>query len=212
MKLYGFFRSATSHRTRIVLNLKNVQYQQHFISLAKYEHHQPSYQLINPQGFVPVLVTDAGTLTQSPAIIEWLEEQYPVPALLPIDAFERARVRAMAALLSCDIHPLNNKRVLDYLRKNHQSNEAEIEAWCQTWIKSGFSALETLLASDHKRTLFCYGDHPTIADAYLIPQVYSARRFNADLSIYPNIMQIYHHCMTLDAFKTADPENQPDAF
>lgn len=211
MKLYGFFRSGTSHRTRIVLNLKGLEYENHFISLAKNEHHQPSYKAINPQGFVPVLETDVGTLTQSPAMIEWLEEQYPEPALLPADALGRAKVRAMAALVGCDIHPLNNKRVLEYLRHNLRLDETQVLVWCGQWIHSGFEALEQILASNTNRGKFCYGDQPSIADAYLVPQVDSALRFKVDLSLYPNISKIYQHCMTLDAFKKAAPEQQPDA-
>lgn len=211
MKLYGFFRSGTSHRTRIVLNLKGLDYDTNFVSLAKNEHHQSSFKAINPQGFVPVLETELGNLTQSPAIIEWLEERYPEPALLPADALGKAKVRAIAALIGCDIHPLNNKRVLEYLRQDLAQDEAEVLAWCAKWIHSGFEALETILANDSNRTKFCYGDQPTIADAYLIPQVDSARRFNVDLSLYPRIAEIYQHCMTLEAFKRAAPEQQADA-
>ena len=212
MKLYGFFRSGTSHRTRIVLNLKGLDYDTNFVSLAKNEHHQPSFKVINPQGFVPVLETEQDKLTQSPAIIEWLEEQYPKPALLPSDALGKAKVRAIAALVGCDIHPLNNKRVLEYLRNDLSLNEEQVLAWCRQWIRSGFEALEQLLVSNPSRGKFCYGNQPTLADAYLIPQVDSARRFKVDLSLYPRIAEIYEHCMTLDAFKKAAPEQQPDAF
>lgn len=210
MKLYSFFRSGTSHRTRIVLNLKGLDYATSFVSLAKNEHQQPSYTAINPQGFVPVLETEFGNLSQSPAIIEWLEEQYPEPALLPRDALGKEKVRAMAALVGCDIHPLNNKRVLEYLRHDLGLNEIQVLAWCAQWIHSGFQALEQILSRDLKRGKFCYGHQPTIADAYLIPQVDSARRFQVDMSMYPNINEIYQHCMTLDAFKQAAPEQQLD--
>ena len=211
MKLYSFFRSGTSHRTRIVLNLKGLDYATSFVSLAKNEHQQPSYTAINPQGFVPVLETEYGNLAQSPAIIEWLEEQYPEPALLPTDALGKEKVRAMAALVGCDIHPLNNKRVLEYLRHDLGLNETQVLAWCGQWIHSGFQALEQILSRDLERGKFCYGHQPTIADAYLIPQVDSARRFQVDMSMYPNINEIYQHCMTLDAFKQAAPEQQLDA-
>ncbi|NNP69433.1 maleylacetoacetate isomerase [Acinetobacter sp. Ac_5812] len=211
MKLYGFFRSGTSHRTRIVLNLKGLDYETSYVSLAKNEHHQAAFQRLNPQGFVPVLETEAGTLLQSPAIIEWLEQQYPEPALLPADALGKEKVRAIAALIGCDIHPLNNKRVLEYLRQLGL-DQNQINAWCAKWIQDGFSALEHLLAEDSTREKFCYGQQVSIADAYLIPQVVSAQRFQVELSAYPQINEIYQHCMTLDAFQKAAPEQQADAF
>ncbi|QHH93450.1 maleylacetoacetate isomerase [Acinetobacter gyllenbergii] len=211
MKLYGFFRSGTSHRTRIVLNLKGLDYEASYVSLAKNEHHQAAFQRLSPQGFVPVLETEAGRLLQSPAIIEWLEQQYPEPALLPADALGKERVRAIAALIGCDIHPLNNKRVLEYLRQLGL-DQNQINAWCAKWIQDGFSALEHLLAEDLTREKFCYGKQVSIADAYLIPQVVSAQRFQVDLSAYPLINEIYQHCMTLDAFQKAAPEQQADAF
>ncbi|NNP75005.1 maleylacetoacetate isomerase [Acinetobacter sp. Ac_3412] len=211
MKLYGFFRSGTSHRTRIVLNLKGLDYEASYVSLAKNEHHQAAFQRLNPQGFVPVLETEAGMLLQSPAIIEWLEQQYPEPALLPADALGREKVRAIAALIGCDIHPLNNKRVLEYLRQLGL-DQNQINAWCAKWIQDGFSALEHILAEDPTREKFCYGKQVSIADAYLIPQVVSAERFQVDLSAYPQINEIYQHCMTLDAFQKAAPEQQADAF
>lgn len=211
MKLYGFFRSGTSHRTRIVLNLKGLDYEMSYVSLAKNEHHQAAFQRLNPQGLVPVLETEAGMLLQSPAIIEWLEQQYPEPALLPADALGKEKVRAIAALIGCDIHPLNNKRVLEYLRQLGL-DQNQINAWCAKWIQDGFSALEHILAEDPTREKFCYGKQVSIADAYLIPQVVSAQRFQVDLSAYPQINEIYQHCMTLDAFQKAAPEQQADAF
>ena len=211
MKLYGFFRSGTSHRTRIVLNLKGLDYEASYVSLAKNEHHQAAFQRLNPQGFVPVLEMEAGMLLQSPAIIEWLEQQYPEPALLPADALGKEKVRAIAALIGCDIHPLNNKRVLEYLRQLGL-DQNQINAWCAKWIQDGFSALEHILAEDPTREKFCYGKQVSIADAYLIPQVVSAQRFQVDLSAYPQINEIYQHCMTLDAFQKAAPEQQADAF
>lgn len=211
MKLYGFFRSGTSHRLRIAFNLKQLSYEQVAVSLAKNQHHQADFIKLNPQGLVPVLETEYGNLTQSPAIIEWLEEQYPEPALLPKDALGREKVRALAALIGCDIHPLNNKRVLEHLRQNLGLDETQINAWCAKWIQDGFAALEQLLQQDPAREKFCYGKQPTIADAYLIPQVVSAERFKVDLSAYPNINEIYQHCMTLEAFQKAAPEQQADA-
>ncbi|MCH7395828.1 maleylacetoacetate isomerase [Acinetobacter dispersus] len=211
MKLYSFFRSGTSHRTRIVLNLKGLDYEASYVSLAKNEHHQADFQRLNPQGFVPVLETEMGTLLQSPAIIEWLEAEYPKPALLPEDSLGKEKVRAIAALIGCDIHPLNNKRVLEYLRQIGL-DDAQINTWCAKWIQDGFSALEQILQQDSDREKFCYGEQVSIADAYLIPQVVSAQRFKVDLSAYPKINEIYQHCMTLEAFQKAAPEQQVDAF
>ncbi|KHF75489.1 Maleylacetoacetate isomerase [Acinetobacter sp. neg1] len=211
MKLYSFFRSGTSHRTRIILNLKGLNYEMEYVSLAKNEHHQSEFKALNPQGFVPVLDTGSERLLQSPAIIEWLEEQYPEPALLPKDALAKEKVRAIAALIGCDIHPLNNKRVLEHLRQLGL-DESQVNAWCTRWIQDGFAALEHILEQDQNRGKFCYGNQPTIADAYLVPQVVSAQRFNLDLSAYPLIHEVYQHCMTLEAFQKAAPEQQADAF
>lgn len=211
MKLYSFFRSGTSHRTRIILNLKGLNYEMEYVSLAKNEHHQSEFKALNPQGFVPVLDTGSERLLQSPAIIEWLEEQYPEPALLPKDALAKEKVRAIAALIGCDIHPLNNKRVLEHLRQLGL-DESQVNAWCTRWIQDGFAALEHILEQDQNRGKFCYGKQVSIADAYLIPQVVSAQRFNLDLSAYPLIHEVYQHCMTLEAFQKAAPEQQADAF
>lgn len=211
MKMYGFFRSGTSHRTRIVLNLKQIDYELLPISLMKNEHKQASFKAINPQGFVPVLAINDQLLIQSPAIIEWLEESHPEHPLLPSDALGRAKVRALAAVVGCDIHPINNKRILDYLRQVLKLDDQQVEQWCRHWIDEGFSALETLLAADENRGDFCYGQQPTLADAYLIPQVDSSKRFHVDLSKYPNIQRIYDACMALPAFQTAAPMKQPDA-
>lgn len=210
MKLYGFFRSGTSHRLRIALNLKGLSYEQVSVSLAKNQHHQADFKALNPQGLVPVLETEQGLLTQSPAIIEWLEEVYPDVALLPKSPFEKAKVRALAAIVGCDIHPINNKRVLEYLRNNLEQDETQVLAWCGEWISKGFDALEKLLQQDTTRENFCYGSTATLADVYLIPQVYSAKRFKVDLTPYPTIVSIYEHCMQLDAFQKADPAQQPD--
>lgn len=211
MKLYNFFRSGTSHRTRIVMNLKGLDYDYIAVSLAKEEHLQPAFKALNPQGFVPVLEADGQLLFQSPAIIEWLEERYPDPALLPKDPFERAHVRALAAMVGCDIHPINNRRILQYLRHELHQDEAAVLKWCNEWITEGFSALEQLLSEDSRRQGFCFGDKPTIADAYLIPQIESAKRFEVDLTPYPLIREVEATCMQLPAFIKAAPMNQPDA-
>jgi maleylpyruvate isomerase len=150
-------------------------------------------------------------LIQSPAIIEWLEEKHPTPALLPAGADDRTRVRALAAMVGCDIHPLNNRRVLQTLRKQFGANEDAINAWCATWISAGFDAYEALIAADTQRGRFSFGDAPTLADVYLIPQVESARRFNVDLTKWPHIMAVEKACMALEAFQQAAPGLQPDA-
>lgn len=211
MKLYNFFRSGTSHRLRIALNLKGIAYDYVAVDLRTEEHLGAAFRTLNPQGLVPAIVEGDLTLIQSPAIIEWLEERYPNPALLPADADERARVRALAAIVGCDIHPINNRRVLEYLKKTLGCDEAAVQAWCATWISAGFDALEALLASDKARGAFCVGAAPTLADVYLVPQVESARRFKVDLDAYPNIVAVDRACAELDAFRLAAPAVQPDA-
>ena len=211
MKLYNFFRSGTSHRLRIALNLKGLTAEYVAVDLRTEEHLGAVFKALNPQGLVPALVVDEAVLIQSPAIIEWLEERYPTPALLPANPQDRARVRALAAIVGCDIHPINNRRVLEYLRKTLGCDEAAVLAWCATWINEGFAALEALLAADTQRGQFCFGHTPTLADAYLVPQVESARRFKVDLTPYPNIVAIDRTCAELDAFRRAAPGVQPDA-
>lgn len=210
MTLYGYFRSSTSYRTRIAMNLKGLDYDYIAVNLAQDEQLKSEFLSLNPQGLVPVLQADDLLLFQSPAILEWLEEVYPKNPLLPKDAAGRMQVRALSAMIGCDIHPLNNRRVLQYLR-NELSVEAEVIKWCNRWISEGFAALEKRLVADKTRGKFCYGDSPTFADCYLIPQVSSARRFEVDLNPYPNIVQIDAHCRTLKAFADADPMQQPDA-
>lgn len=171
----------------------------------------PLFKAINPQGFVPALDIGGEVLTQSPAIIEWLEETYPTPALLLHQTQSRAYVRALAAVVGCDIHPINNRRILEYLRKNLNLSEEQINVWCSNWIVDGFNAYEALLNKDKNRLNFSYGDTPTLADVYLIPQIESARRFKVDLSQWPLIASIETACMQLDAFKDAAPMQQLDA-
>ena len=211
LQLHNFFRSGSSHRLRIALNLKGLDYQYVAVSLGKQEHLSAAYKALNPQGLVPTLVDGDSVLTQSPAIIEWLEERHPSPALLPASPEDRARVRALAALVGCDIHPINNRRVLEYLRNVLGCDDAAVNAWCATWISSGFEALEALLVADKNRGDFCFGNMPSLADVYLVPQVESARRFKVDLSPYPAIVAIDQACARLDAFQKAAPSNQPDA-
>lgn len=211
MTLYGYFRSSTSYRTRIAMNLKGLDYDNITVNLAQDEQLDGAFKAINPQGLVPVLQADDLWLYQSPAILEWLEEVYPKSPLLPKDAAGRMQVRAISAMIGCDMHPINNRRILQYLRNELSVEEKEVIAWCQRWMSEGFAALEKRLAADKMRGSFCYGDSPTFADCYLIPQVSSARRFKVDLSAYPNIVAIDTHCRTLQAFADADPMRQPDA-
>ena len=211
MQLHNFFRSGTSHRLRIALNLKGLHYDYVAVDLRKNAHQSAAFKALNPQGLVPALVDADLVLTQSVAIIEWLEERYPTPALLPVDVNDRARVRALAAIVGCDIHPVNNKRILDTLRASFNADDTAVNAWCATWISTGFAALETLLQADASRGAFCFGNAPTIADVYLIPQVESARRFKVDLTQYPAIVAIDRACAQLPAFARAAPAAQPDA-
>ena len=212
MQLHNFFRSGTSHRLRIALNLKGIACDYVAVDLRKEEHLGDAFRALNPQGLVPALVLDdQQVLTQSPAIIEWLEERYPTPPLLPSGLEDRARVRALAALVGCDMHPLNNRRVLEYLRKQLACDEAALQDWCGTWIRAGFDALEALLGADTRRGNFCFGSAPTLADCYLVPQVESARRFKVDLSPYPLIVAVDRACAGIEAFRKAAPAAQPDA-
>ncbi|WP_096700870.1 maleylacetoacetate isomerase [Magnetospirillum sp. 15-1] len=211
MQIHNFFRSGTSHRLRIALNLKGLDYEYVAVDLRSEQHLGAAFKALNPQGLVPALVEGDLVLTQSPAIIEWLEERYPQPPLLPAAPDDRARVRALAAIVGCDIHPINNRRILEYLRKSLGCDETAVLAWCATWIMAGFDALEAMLAADRRRGAFCFGATPTMADVYLVPQVESARRFKVDLSPYPTIVAVDRACGELDAFRRAAPEEQPDA-
>jgi maleylpyruvate isomerase len=211
MKLYNFFRSGTSHRLRIALNLKGVDYEYAGIDLRTEQHLRHEYRILNPQGLVPTLVDDSSVLIQTPAIIEWLEERFPIPALLPEDLMGRARVRALAAIVGCDIHPVNNRRILEALRQDLAADEAAVQHWCSTWIGAGFDAIEALLVADKQRSGFCFGDAPTLADVYLVPQVESARRFKLDMARWPQVQAVDARCAEIDAFRRAVPSIQPDA-
>lgn len=211
MKLYGFFRSGTSHRLRIALNLKGLRYEQVAVDLRKEEHLGAAFRAINPQQFVPVLEVDGQPMTQSPAIIEWLEERYPEPPLLPQDAAERAQVRALAAIVGCDIHPVNNRRILEALRHRFGADEAAVADWCATWIGAGFDAADALIQAHGRPGPFAFGAQPTLADVYLVPQIESSRRFKVDLSRWPRLQQIDAACGQLEAFARAAPTAQPDA-
>ena len=211
VKLHGFFRSGSSQRLRIALNLKGVTYEYIAVNLRSEEHLSAAYKTLNPQGLVPTLETDGQVLIQSPAIIEWLEERYRAPALLPADSLGRARVRALAAIVGCDIHPVNNRRIVEYLRGPLRCDQGAINAWCATWISAGFDAFEALLAADRDRGDYSVGHAPTLADVYLVPQVKSARRFKVDVSRWPRVSAVDAACSRLDAFRIAAPALQPDA-
>ncbi len=211
MKLYNFFRSGTSHRLRIALNLKGLTVDYVAVDLRREQHLQAAFKAIHPQGLVPALVDGDQVLIQSPAIIEWLEETHPRPALLPQGQRERARVRALAAVVGCDIHPINNRRILEYLRRQFKADEAAVNAWCAQWISAGFDAFEAMLAADPDRGDYCFGGQPGLADVYLVPQVESARRFQVDLARWPLICAVETACMRLEAFQKAAPSQQPDA-
>jgi len=212
MKLYNYFRSGTSHRLRIALNLKGVQTEYAAVDLRAEQHLQDEFRAVNPQALVPALARADGTvLIQSPAIIEWLEETHPTPPLLPAGADDRAHVRALAAIVGCDIHPINNRRILEHLRHRFGANGDAINVWCGTWISSGFDAYEALLARDARRADFSFGHAPTLADVYLVPQVESARRFKVDLTRWPLIAAVDAACAQLPAFQQAAPRAQPDA-
>ena len=211
MKLHNFFRSGSSHRLRIALNLKGLAYDYVAVDLRSEAHLSPAFRALNPQGLVPALEHDGHVLIQSPAIIEWLEETHPTPPLLPADPDDRARVRALAAIVGCDIHPVNNRRILETLRKTFGADESAVNAWCSRWIGAGFDAVEALLAADASRGDFCFGNAPTLADVYLVPQVESARRFGVDLARWPAILAIDTACARIDAFRLAAPGLQPDA-
>ena len=210
MKLFGFFRSSAAFRVRIALNLKGLAYEDAFIHLRRGDQRQAAYLGVNPQGLVPALEIDGETLIQSQAIVEYLDETYPEPPLLPPDAAGRARVRALAAIVACDIHPINNLRVLRYLMRDLGHDQAAMEAWYNHWIASGFAALESLLAGDPRTGRYCHGDRPGLADIALAPQVVNSERYQLDLSPYPTVARIHGECMKLDAFSAAHPSNQPD--
>lgn len=208
MILHSYWRSGTSYRTRIGLNLKGVSYETRGVDLRVQAHKAPDYLLANPQGMVPALDIGGEVLTQSPAILEWLEEAYPEPPLLPKEPTARAQVRAMAALIGCDIHPLNNLRVLGAVRALG-ADQAGVDAWAGRWITAGFEALEQLVARDGQG--WCFGAAPTLADCYLVPQLYSARRFNVALDAFPRLLAVEQSADAHPAFAAAHPDRQPDA-
>lgn len=211
--LYGYWRSSASYRVRIALNLKQLAYRQQPVHLVRDggQQHAPEYRAINPQGQVPTLVDGELILSQSPAILEYLEEKYPEPALLPGDLAGRARVRQLAAVVACDIHPLNNLAVLNYLTGALNVDPAARQAWVRHWVGRGLNALERLLADNPATGRCCHGDQPSLADCCLVPQIYNARRFECDEFDWPTIRRICAYLDTIPAFAAAAPERQADA-
>ena len=207
--LHGYWRSGTSYRTRIALNLKGLDYRQEPVDLREGVQKSVSFRSLNPQGLVPALETPDGVLTQSSAIIEWLEERYPEPPLLPADPAGRAMVRAMAMTVACDIHPLNNLRVLQHLKGELEADQEDLDRWTANWIEAGFGALEAMIARHGGR--FAFGDTLTAADCHLVPQVYSAERFNVDCSRWPRLSQAVENARAAPPIAAAHPDKQPDA-
>jgi maleylpyruvate isomerase len=209
MILHGYWRSGAAYRTRIALELKGLTFGQAGVDLRTGAQRSDAFMAVNPQGMVPALEVDGAVLTQSPAILEWLEETHPTPPLLPSEPLGRAQVRAMAALIGCDIHPLNNLRVGKALRETFGADQAAVDAWAARWITPGFAALEALTAQHGEG--WCFGGAPTLADCYLIPQIYSARRFNVPLDAFPGLLAIDRKAAEHPAFAAAHPDRQPDA-
>ncbi len=213
MKLYGYFRSSAAYRVRIALNLKGIDYEHVSVHLLKDGGQQfsDSYKALNPTALIPTLVDGDVTIGQSMAILEYLEETYPEPALLPQDAAGRARVRSIAQAIACDIHPLNNLRVLKHLKHELGADDATKDAWYRHWINVGLRSIEAMLAGNPATGRYCHGDQVSMADVLLVPQVFNARRFDCDLSEMPTVLRIVEACSALEAFAKAEPARQPDA-
>jgi maleylacetoacetate isomerase len=209
MRLYDYWRSSAAYRVRIALNFKGLAYEQVAVDLRNGAQREPVFLAINPQGLVPVLDDEGAILTQSLPILNYLEERYPEPALLPRDLPGRARSRAIAVAIACEIHPLNNLRVLQHLEHALGLDEAGRVAWYRHWIAEGFGPLEALVAGSAGE--FCVGAQPSLADVCLVPQIYNARRYQCDLGPYPTLCRIDQRCRALDPFARAAPERQPDA-
>lgn len=213
MKLHSYFRSSASFRVRIALALKGLDYEYVPVHLVAGGGQQfaARFLAMNPAALVPVLEDDGAVLTQSLAIIEYLEETQPLPALLPADALGRARVRAIALAIACEIHPLNNTRVLGYLTRTLGVSEVQRNDWYRHWVETGLAAVEAMLAGNPRSGACCHGDTPTVADIFLVPQIFNAQRFAARLDHVPTVMRIHQHCLTLPAFAESVPALQPDA-
>ena len=211
MIVHGFFRSSAAHRLRIALNLKGLSPELHSIHLRRGDQRHDAYRALNPQGLVPALQTDSGVvLTQSLAIVEWLDETFPAPPILPSDRDLRAQVRAFAQVIACDVHPLQNLRVLRYLKRSFAQDQDGLDVWCRHWVGEGLSACEALL-SRRPATTFAFGDAPGLAEICLVPQMLSADRFGLDLTPFPRLRAVRAACAALPAFADAEPGQQPDA-
>ena len=211
MKLYTYFRSSASYRVRIALAYKGIAHEAAYVSLVKSEHQGDAFRGVNVQGLVPALEDGGQVLIQSLAIIEYLDERHPVPPLLPRDAIERAYVRAVAQIIACEMHPLNNLRTLKHLRRACKLDEEGVNAWYRHWIADGFAMLEAYLGREKRHGRYCLGDTVSMADCCLVPQVFNAQRYNCELAPYPTIMRIFDACMQLDAFASTQPMRQADA-
>jgi maleylpyruvate isomerase len=213
MKLYSYFRSSAAFRVRIALNLKGLSYETVPVHLLRDggEHLKPDYRALNPDAIVPTFIDGDEVMSQSLAIIEYLDETYPEPPLLPGTAADRAFIRSIALQVACEIHPLDNLRVLRYLKHELGVADDAKDAWYRHWVESGFASLEKRLGGDARVGKFCFGDTPTLADLCLVPQMFNARRFNIEVSLYPTIVRIVDHAEQLDAFQRAAPAQQPDA-
>jgi maleylpyruvate isomerase len=213
LRLYSYFRSSAAYRVRIALNLKELEYSVVPVHLLREggQHHSPEYVARNPAELVPTLEVGSAVLTQSLAILEYLEDAFPTPPLLPADPLGRARVRALALTVACEVHPLNNLRVLSYLKGEFGIVEESRNAWYRHWVDLGFAAFERLLMSDSRTGVYCHGDTPTVADCCLVPQVFNAERLRCPLEAYPTINRVVANCRQLAAFQRARPEAQPDA-
>ncbi|WBU59894.1 maleylacetoacetate isomerase [Paracoccus albus] len=211
MKFYGYFRSSSAYRCRIAFNLKGVQPETVFVNLREGLQKSDDFRSLNPQGLVPALEVDGNVLSQSLAMIEWLDETNPAPPLLPGTAIERAHIRAFAQIIACEVHPLQNLRVLNYIKQNHGQDQAGADGWCQHWIAEGLAACEAIAAAQSHGGGFVFGDSPSLADICLAPQLFSADRFGLDTAPYGRLNEIRATCEAMPAFKDAHPSRQPDA-
>ena len=212
-EFYGYFRSSAAYRCRIAFNLKNIDYKFIPIHLKKDGGQQfsPEYKKINPQSLVPSLKENDFSLSQSLAIIEWLEEKYPEPNLLPEDINMRAKARAFCLTIACEIHPFQNLRVQEFIREEFNQNDEKIEKWLTRWMAGGLTECDEILSNLNSQYKFCFGNKPSIADIFLVPQIFSANRFNIDISKLSNLKKVFENCSQLEAFKNAHPSNQPDS-
>ncbi len=211
MKLYTYFRSSASYRVRIALAFKGLAHAAEYVSLPKAEHQADKYRAVNVQGLVPALEDGGRVFVQSLAIMEYLEERYPKPPLLPASPADRAYVRAVSQIVACELHPLNNLRTLKYIRKTYGLDEDGVNAWYRHWIADGFAMLEAYLNRERRAGRYCYGDMVTMADCCLVPQVFNAKRYECDLAPYPTIVRLFDESMKLEAFSATQPSKQADA-